>query len=243
MAKGSEYPKVQLLDDLNAPFSPQVSLDSIYADGDESKKQSLNLIYKKEANNKNAATLDASAFSEIKIALNIDIPTSGTTNEHKLLCDEYNLNELLTAWYEKAYLGTVNRDYIVYCGLTPNANFNVTEMESLKPDAAKMYPVADYNTTNFSSSNNPKKAILKPSAEYIWFYVEPINESDNDAQIEFSFYGFSDDDAPQEIEVKRVAGSNLYLSTGTMGIDYGFNSNQIGGDGLAYNVFAKYILK
>ena len=197
MAKGSEYPKVQLLDDLNAPFSPQVSLDSIYADGDESKKQSLNLIYKKEANNKNAATLDASAFSEIKIALNIDIPTSGTTNEHKLLCD----------------------------------------------DAAKMYPVADYNTTNFSSSNNPKKAILKPSAEYIWFYVEPINESDNDAQIEFSFYGFSDDDAPQEIEVKRVAGSNLYLSTGTMGIDYGFNSNQIGGDGLAYNVFAKYILK
>jgi len=102
----------------------------------------------------------------------------------------------------------------------------------------QIYRVIDVNSTNFFAPDlYPRRGVINPSGEYIWFIIQGTNIKQNSVRL----YGFSGEDSPQEIDITPIGGlTNAYRSTGKFGIDTQFNNNSYGNDGLDYHIFVKY---
>ena len=103
----------------------------------------------------------------------------------------------------------------------------------------KIFKVIDVNTTNFFEPDlYPRRGVINPSGEYIWFVIGGDNINSDSVKL----YGFSGEDSPQEIDIEPIGNlSNAWRSTGCFGIDTGFNTNNnVGNDGLDYHIFVKY---
>jgi hypothetical protein len=120
-----------------------------------------------------------------------------------------------------------------YWGKTIDSN------EQIHP-LGHIYKVIDVNSTNFFEPDlYPRRGVINPSGEYIWFIIDQNANVRSDS---VKLYGFSGEDSPQEIDIEPIGNlSNAYKSTGKFGIDRGFNTNNnIGNDGLDYHIFVKY---
>lgn len=114
-----------------------------------------------------------------------------------------------------------------------------------------IYKVVDFNTTSFFAPDlYPKRGIINPSGEYIWFVINfPDGVTARPGSVKL--YGFSGEDSPQEIDITPINNmSNAYRSTGKFGIDTRLNMDTVDtnsnptnspNDGLSYHIFVKYI--
>lgn len=120
--------------------------------------------------------------------------------------------------------------------------FNIGHVINQDDDAVygnPIYKVIDFNSTNFFASDlYPRRGVINPSGEYIWFVIDSSKVISQSVKL----YGFSGEDSPQEIDITPVANmSNAWRSVGKFGIDQNFNSTDAnGGDGLDYHIFVKY---
>lgn len=255
-ATRSAYAKVQLLDNLNNAITPLVDIDSIYKHNDLDNKSSIGTLpYATVTNQMTQGQIENIDFSTQNLILDLTLDTN-----HNIVLTSANLDAVLSAWYEKSYLGKQSKNLFVVglSSIGPNdSNINnlVVEIKQIVNQIASattvsktayhhagvsgfaVYETTDYNSTNFQSFEErglQKRVKLCPSNAYIWVAKVKSDMSDVEARL----YGFSGEDSPQEIDLRNVDSAGIWVSVGKFGVDIRMNaSDSIIDDGVPYSVF------
>lgn len=249
-ATRSAYAKVQLLDNLNNAITPLVDIDSIYKHNDLDNKSSIGTLpYATVTNQMTQGQIENIDFSTQNLILDLTLDTN-----HNIVLTSANLDAVLSAWYEKSYLGKQSKNLFVVGLSSTKDNSVVVEIKQIVNQIASatsvsktaythagvsgfaVYETTDYNSTNFQSFEDrglQKRVKLCPSNAYIWVAKVKSDMSDVEARL----YGFSGEDSPQEIDLQNVDSAGIWFSVGKFGVDTTMNSNNVIDDGVPYSVF------